>query len=217
MTRPFAMVKKYSNALLLIRMWHEVRTLVLNEAPVLDKARYAILGVLLLGVLFVGRGITLWDEAQSGVVIENWVTPATTIPGHALILTWGVGGNSQEEPDLWHFQISFRANETAHVMLVWNLNESVLFERRAADVNETFDVALPRAQVWRWDWMIENPQSAILSIGNFTIIHYPIRFPERQNATAAIGIGLALTIGAAFTFYYFSRRGIRRKLRSQSQ
>lgn len=184
--------------------------------PGLDNVRYAILGVLLLGALFTGRGVTVWNEAQSGVVIENWVTPATTIPGHALILTWGVGGNSQEEPDLWHFQISFKANETAHVMLVWNLNESVLFERRAASVNETFDVPLPRAQVWRWDWMIENPHSTVLSIGNFTIVHYPVRFPERQNAIIAVGAGLAMTIGAAFAFYYVNRQRIRPKRRSPS-
>jgi hypothetical protein len=168
--------------------------------------------VLLLGLVFVGRGATLWNESQSGVVIENWVTPATTIPGHALILTWGVEGNPQEEPDLWHFHISFRANGTAHVMLVWNLNESVLFERRASDVNVTFDVPLPRTQqAWRWDWMIENPLPAVLAIGNFSILHYPIRFPERQNAIVAIGVGFAMVIAATLTFYHVTHRRIRRR------
>jgi hypothetical protein len=187
-----------------------IRTQSRTKKWLLDKRRLVILAVLLLGLIFVGRGATLWNEAQSGVVIQNWVTPATIIPGHKFILTWGVDGNAQEEPDLWHFHISFTANETAHVMLVWNLNESVLFERRAANVNLTFEVPLPRTQqAWRWDWKIENPESAILAIGNFTILHYPIRFPERQNAIVAIGAGLAMVTTATLTFHYATHRRIR--------
>ncbi len=183
-----------------------------------DKTRYVNLSILLLGLILIGRGATLWNEGQSGVVIENWVTPATTIPGHALVLTWGVGGSSPEEPDLWHFHVSFSANETAHVLLVWNLNESVLFERRGMSVNETFDATLPRTQqAWRWDWMIENPESAVLAIQNFTIVHYPIRFTERQNSIAAIGTGLAIAVAASFAFYYFSHQRTRRRRRSRSR
>ncbi len=121
--------------------------------------------------------------------------------------TWGVGSNPRQEPDLWHFHVIFVANDTAIVMLLWNLNESVLFERSAAQIDETFDVSLPRATtLWRWDWLIKNPHETGLSVRNFTVTHYPISFPERQNGVIAVGMGVSLVIAAGVALVYFSRR-----------
>lgn len=161
---------------------------------------------MVLGLAFGVRGISLWNEMDTGVFIQNWVTPSSEIPRSAYMWTWGVGGNPNLEPDLWHFQVFFLANDSADVLLVWNLNESVLFERTAAQIEETFDVPLPRTtELWRWDWLIRNPHQTGLRIQNFSVSHYPFSFPERQNGLIAIVLGVSMIVAASCALVYVRR------------
>ncbi len=150
----------------------------------------------------------LWGQAETSGVIQNWVSPASTIPGNTYMLTWGVDGSPEKEPDVWHFHVVLVANSTADVLLLWNLNESILYQKSGSKIDETFDVPLPRTNnAWRWDWMIKNPQSSMLGVANFTITHYAIMYPERQNGLIAIGLGLAIIAVAGVSYTYLSRRG----------
>jgi len=119
--------------------------------------------------------------------------------------TWGVGGNPNLEPEQWHFQVFFLANDSAEVSLLWNLNETVLFRRSAAQIGETIDVPLPRTTaLWRWDWLIHNPHETGLRVLNFSVSHYPFSFPERQNGLVAMVLGVSMIL-AASVLIYFSR------------
>lgn len=171
---------------------------------------YSIILVIVLGFIFAGRGAMLWTETSSGGVTQNWITPASAIPAHAYMWTWGIDGDPKEEPDLWHFHVIFSANDTAEVLLLWNLNQSILFQRNSSRIDETFETALPRTnQPWRWDWLIRNPHGSALGVDNFTITHFSVRYSERQNGGTAIGTGLFLIVAAAIAFVYFSRRDSR--------
>ncbi len=169
-------------------------------------SRLTLVVLLILGLLLVGRGTALWFQEDRSGAIQNWVAPSSMIPGNSLMLTWGVGGARFEEPDKWHFQVKFEANDTGEVRLLWNLNESVLFERSGSKFDATFEIVLPRVNgQWRWDWMISNPHSTVLSVANFTVYHYPVRYPERQNGVIVVCVGLIIGFtAAAFTFM---RRG----------
>lgn len=157
----------------------------------------------------------MWTEADNGVIIQNWITPSSAIPGKAYMWTWGVDGNPRAEPDSWHFRVHFVANNSADVLLLWNLNESILFERNSAKIDETFDIPLPRTnQLWRWDWLIRNPHESVLGVENFTVTHFPVRFPERQNGVVAISVGVSMIIAATAVFVYIKRRDRPLKLRN---
>ena len=126
--------------------------------------------------------------------------------------TWGVTGIPAAEPDEWHFQVVFSANRTAKIALVWNLNETTLFEKRAATIDESFNVALPRATVsWRWDWVIINPDSSVLQVYNFTVIHYPITYPGRQLGLITLFGGFSALLAAPIAIVFFKLRDIRRE------
>jgi len=168
----------------------------------------------LLGTVFLTRGTMLWVQAETGVVIQNWITPTTTIPPDAWKWTWGVGATASQEPDAWHFKVFFRANDTAQVLLLWNLNETVLFSREALQVDETFDIQLPKTgQDWRWDWLIKNLNPTTLTVYNFTVMHYPIRYPERTNGLAAVVVGVGLLVIAGALVVNSRRRDSGRNVR----
>jgi len=172
--------------------------------------RYFILGVFLLGVVLLASGASLWNRTDDGGTITNWITPSTRIFANGNMPTWGVAGISAAEPDAWHFQVVFLANRTATIALVWNLNETTLFKKSAATIDESFDVALPRATgSWRWDWVIMNPDSSVLQVYNFTVTHYPITHPKRE-------LGLFISVGGftavlAAPIAFLSYRDIRRR------
>jgi len=177
--------------------------------------QFSLLAVIVLGLIFAVRGVALWTEVDTGVHIQNWITPSSAIPGKAYMWTWGVSGNPKSEPDLWHFHVVFVANDSADVLLLWNLNESVLFVRNSARIDETFDVPLPRtSKLWRWDWLIRNPHETTLGVENFTVTHYPLSFPERQNGAMAIAVGISIIAASTAAFVYFKRPGMRPKRRS---
>jgi hypothetical protein len=174
--------------------------------------RYILFVMVVLGLLLASRGVWLWSEVDTGTVIQNWIVPSSVIPGNAGKWTWGVGGDPGQEPNQWHFHVFFQANQTANVLLVWNLNQSVLFARNSSSMDESFDVVLPVShEPWRWDWLIRNPYATALEVYNFTISHYSVRFPERQNGVIAIGVGAVIALVAGITLVYFERRGIRRR------
>ena len=125
--------------------------------------RYSLLGVLVLGLVFAAEGAVLWIRTDYGATTRNWITPQSRIPEKGYMWTWGVEGNPRAEPDEWHFHVMFAANRTADIILFWKLNESVLYERSSAQIDESFDVALPRTtESWRWDWLIRNPHDSVL-------------------------------------------------------
>lgn len=166
--------------------------------------------MILLGAALGIRGATLWSETNTGTFIQNWITPSSEIPRKSYMWTWGVGSNPQQEPDQWHFHVIFVANDTADVLLLWNLNESVLFQRKSSRIDEVFDVPLPRTTVlWRWDWLIRNPHESGLAVRNFTVFHYPVSFPERQNGVSAITVGVSLVVAACVAMLHFRRADIR--------
>lgn len=160
----------------------------------------------------------MWTQLETGVVIQNWITPTFAIPAKAYMWTWGVGESAQMEPDFWHFHLLFEANDTAIIRLLWNLNQSVLFQKNAAHVDETLDLSLPRtAEVWRWDWLIENPHTTGLRVDNFTVTHYPFSYPERRNGTIAIGAGIFMIAAASLLVVYLKGHNTQRKRRRQSR
>lgn len=162
--------------------------------------------------MVVAVGISLWTKAENGVIIQNWVAPSHPIPRGGSMWTWGVGGTSKSEPAAWHFQVLFDANASADVSLLWNLNESVLFERRSSHIDETFELSLPRtSNPWRWDWLVRNEQGSGLRVENFTVTHYPVSFPERQNGAIAIGTGTSIIIAAIVTLAISRRRDTRQR------
>ena len=168
--------------------------------------RLLLVALVVLGLALGVRGATMWTETNTGTYIQNWITPSSQIPAKSYMWTWGVGSNPQQEPDMWHFHVVFVANDSADVLLLWNLNESILFERTSAQIDETFDVPLPRTTaLWRWDWLIKNPHETGLAVQNFTVSHYPLSFPERQNGIIAIAIGVSLIVAAGVALFYFSR------------
>ena len=178
----------------------------------IPRYRYAFSAILVLGLVLIAIGAMQWTQEVSGNVIRNWISPSTVVPAKAYKWTWGVGSVPQSEPDSWHFQVIFTANNSAQVSLLWNLNQSILFERNSSKINETFDVSLPRAnQAWRWDWLIENPHKTALGVQNFTIIHYPITYPQRQNGTVAIVVGLFVFVAASLAMFYFRNQDKLRK------
>ena len=129
--------------------------------------------------------------------------------------TWGVDGSPTSEPDLWHFRVIFVANDSADVVLLWNLNETVLFEKKSAQINETLDVPLPRtSKLWRWDWLIKNPHESVLRVMNFNVTHYPVRYPERQNGIVAVGVGISILVAASATHVYIKRQDKRPRRRN---
>ncbi len=160
----------------------------------------------------------LWTQTNTGAVIQNWITPTSIIPGNAYMWTWGVEGTPAQEPDLWHFHVFFVSNDTAEVLLIWNLNQSTLFDRNSSKIDETFDVQLPRTnQPWRWDWLIRNPNNRFLLVENFTVTHYPLRYPERQNGAIAMGVGALLIITSIAAFVFFRHRRSQRQSQSPFQ
>jgi hypothetical protein len=174
--------------------------------------------VIVVGLISTAEGVVLLREVEIGGVIKNWLAPSSTIPGKANLWTWGVEDKAQSEPDLWHFHVVFLANITANVILLWNLNESVLFERNSARIDETFDLSLPRTdQNWRWDWLVTNPNELVLGIENFTVTHYSIRFPHRQNGVLAIVAGISIIIAASSGFVYSRRLETRQKQQNPSR
>jgi hypothetical protein len=171
--------------------------------------RYSLLGVLLLGVVLVAAGTYMWNRTDYGSTIVNWITPSSRIPAKGNMSTWGVAGASATEPDEWHFHVVFSANRTARITLMWNLNETILFEKSAATIDESFNVALPRTAVsWRWDWVIRNPDRSWLGVYNFTVTNYSITHPQRQVGSMALGAGFVAVLIVPIAF--FRHRDVRR-------
>jgi hypothetical protein len=180
--------------------------------------RYSLLGVLVLGLVFAAEGAMLWIRTDYGATTRNWITPQSRIPGKGYMWTWGVEGNPRAEPDEWHFHVMFAANRTADIILFWKLNESVLYERSSAQIDESFDVALPRTtESWRWDWLIRNPHDSVLSVENFTVVHYSMKYPERQIGSLVLGSGVIALLAVPIAIAYLRRRDIRRRSRNSSQ
>ena len=177
--------------------------------------QFSILAIIGVGLIFLARGVSLWTEAETGVVIQNWITPSSAIPGKAYMWTWGVDGSPRSEPDLWHFHVIFVANDSADVVLLWNLNETVLFEKHSPQIDETLDVPLPRtSKLWRWDWLIKNPHDSVLGVMNFTVTHYPVTYPERQNGIVAVSVGFSMIVAASAAYVYFKRQDRRPRRRN---
>jgi hypothetical protein len=165
--------------------------------------RYFLLGVVILGVLLVADGTTLWVRACYGPVIQNWVNPQSRIPAGGYMWTWGVSGNARSEPDEWHFHVIFAADNAANITLLWKLNERILYHRSSAHIDETFVVALPRASgSWRWDWLVGNPSDSTLTVDNFTVVHYAIEHPERQTGSLLLGSGIIALLSIPFAIVY---------------
>jgi hypothetical protein len=179
---------------------------------------HLLLGILLVGVLSLAVGVMIWSRADYGPTSRFYVIPVHFIPSNGYFWTWGMEGNAVTEPDAWHFQVVFAANETAVIALLWNSNQSVLFSKSSAKMTETFDVALPRTdESWRWDWVIKNPNTLALLVENFTIVHYSIKYPEREKGLTLFSMGLAATLAALVAEAYVWRRGIQPISRDSSR
>jgi hypothetical protein len=166
-------------------------------------SRFIPLGALLLGLTLVSLGVGMWVKTEYGVESRFFTIPLR-IPGKSHYSTWGVaGGPPAIEPDEWHFRIIFAANGTAHVILSWNMNERILYERSSAKIDEVFNVTLPRTnEAWTWDWVIENPNNFVLRVENFTVVHYPIIFPERIVGALSIGTGFMVMVAVPIIMIY---------------
>jgi hypothetical protein len=173
--------------------------------------RYSLVGIFLLGVVLLAAGANLWNRMDDGSTMTNWIAPSTRIIGNGNMPTWGVAGIPAAEPDAWHFHVVFSANRTATIALVWNLNETTLFEKSAVTIDESFNVALPRTAVsWRWDWVIMNPDSSVLRVYNFTVTHYPITYPERQLGLITLVGGFTAVLAVPIAVAFLRHRDIRR-------
>jgi hypothetical protein len=174
--------------------------------------RYLLLGVLILELLLVADGTVLWLRAGYGATIRNWINPQSRIPGHGYMRTWGVSGNSRSEPDEWHFHVIFAADKAANVTLLWKVNQRILYQRSSAYIDETFVVALPRTSgSWSWDWLVGNPSDSMLSVENFTVIHYAIMHAERQVGSLLLGSGVLGLLSVPIALIYAKHRDIERR------
>jgi len=168
-----------------------------------------LVGIVLLGVLSAGGGVIMSTETEHSATSRFYVIPHF-VPSNGYFWTWGVVGSAGTEPDAWHFQIVFVANESAVVALMWNSTQKVLFSESSAKIMDTFDVPLPRTnESWRWDWVIRNPNRLMLLVENFTIVHYSIKYPGRERGFVLLGLGLAATLGALVVEAYAWRRSIK--------
>jgi len=171
---------------------------------------YLLLGILLVGAASIAVGVTTWSKPEYGQTSRFYTIPGHFVHSNGYFLTWGMEGNAGTEPDAWHFHVAFVANQTAVIALLWSSNQSVLFSRRSANLMETFDVALPKTdESWSWDWMIKNPNNSTLLVENFTIVHYSIKYPERQRGLMLFSAGLAATLTTLIAEVYVWRRGIK--------
>jgi hypothetical protein len=179
---------------------------------------YSLLVVLLVALVFAAEGAILWVRTEHGPTTRNWINPESRIPGKGYMWTWGVEGNPRTEPDEWHFHVMFAANESADIILFWKLNESVLYERRSAQIDESFDVPLPRTnELWRWDWLIRNPHDSVLDVKNFTVVHYSIKYPERQIGILVLGSGVIASLAVPIAIAYQRHRDMRPRSRNSPQ
>jgi hypothetical protein len=169
----------------------------------MNRLQYSMLSVLLLGVILLSVGALMFTQTKYGPITRFWTGPTIRVPANSITPTWGVGGNATQEPDEWHFEVFFTANRTATIKLVWNLNESLLYEKTSAAINESFSVALPKASGdWRWDWAIHNSQDSALGVQNFTVIHYSIQHPQRQIGILMLSGGIIAVIAASIALVY---------------
>lgn len=179
---------------------------------------YSLLGLFLVGLVCVPEGAMLWIRTDYGATTRNWITPQSRIPAKGYVWTWGVEGNPRAEPDEWHFHVMFAANKSADIILFWKLNESILYERSSAQIDEAFDVALPRTTgSWRWDWLIRNPDDLVLNVENFTVVHCSINYPERQIGSLILGSGVTALLAVPIAIAYLRRRDIPPRSRNSSQ
>jgi hypothetical protein len=166
-------------------------------------------GIFLLGVVLLAAGANLWNRTDDGGTMINWITPSTRILANGNMPTWGVAGIPASEPDEWHFDVVFSANRTAKIALVWNLNETTLFEKSGTTIDESFNVALPRTtDSWRWDWVIVNPDSSVLRVYNFTVTHYPITYPYRQIGLITLVGGFTVVLATPIAIAFLRHRDI---------
>jgi hypothetical protein len=159
---------------------------------------FLLVGILLIGAVSTTVGLVLWSEKEYGPTSRFYTIPVHFIPSSGYFWTWGMEGNAGTEPDAWHFYVVFAGNETAVVELLWNTNQSVLYSKTSAKLTDTFDVELPRTdQSWKWDWVIKNPNRLMLWVENFTIVHYSVKYAERQKGLTFICLGLAAILAGA--------------------
>jgi hypothetical protein len=169
---------------------------------------YLLLGVLVLEVVLILGGVMMWVRTDYGVT-NRFVTNPLRIPEGGYYWTWGVDGEPGVEPDAWHFHVIFDANKTADVVLLWKLNERILWEKNSAKIDEGFDVTLPKTtESWRWDWLIRNPDDSVLGVENFTVIHYPIKYPERQLGSISLAASAIVLLAIPIAKAYLRRRDI---------
>ena len=139
--------------------------------------RHLPLIAIIIGLILTATGTFLWTVALPGAANQNWIAPVT-IPASRNFATWGASGVANP-PDAWHFQVFFAANNTAEVLLVWNLNQ-IVFQKKSSNLDETLETPLPRtSENWRWDWVVKNPHSTPLAVTNFTVTHHSITYPFR--------------------------------------
>ncbi len=171
--------------------------------------RNLLVGVLLLGVLLTTGGMLMWVRTEYGTTFRFIGEKDHRIPGKGYFWTWGYPGYAKDLPDAWHFHVIFSANGTADIVLLWNVNESILFEKSGAKLDLAFDVAIPRTtENWTWDWLITNPNDLAIVVDNLTVIHNQITYPERQLGSVILGAGNATVLGAVVGLVYSRRHDI---------
>ncbi len=164
---------------------------------------YAVLLLEILGLSLLVGGIILWNERLEGNIIENWIQSSTIILPHSNKWTWGVGGDPSQKPDMWHFHVYFGSNNTSSLQLMWNLNQTTLFESNSSKVDQDIDISLPATNTeWRWDWVITNTLGSAILIRNFTIVHYPVTFPSRLMGEFFLVTAVMIIVAPAILVAY---------------
>lgn len=168
----------------------------------MKKSRVLAVVVVVFGLILIVWGTLLWGAVKEGPVSTQWIIPVTVLP-HSILPTWGVSGGPTTKPDKWSFQVFFVGNDTAQILLIWNLNQ-ILYNRTAnktgsaSIVEDSFEVQLPPADhQWRWDWAIMNPNDSRLALTNFTVIHHSISYPTRPMGLLLVGFGFVMTVAAS--------------------
>jgi hypothetical protein len=81
-----------------------------------------------------------------------------------------------------------------------------MYQRSSAHIDETFTVALPKSSgSWRWDWLVGNPSDSMLIVDNFTVIHFAVRYPERQVGSLLLGSGFIALLSVPIAMMYVNQ------------
>lgn len=169
--------------------------------------RRLLVGILIAGVINSGYGVSAISDRRNGEPIVNWLQVGVVVPPGGVRWTWGIFGGAESRPEMWHFDVTFSANQSLIARLIWGESDTVLYSRAGHRFEDSFELPLPYTTGrWRMDWQVANPGPTSASISNFTVHHYSVAFPRRADGFANLALGLIVIASSAVVLVWARRQ-----------